>query len=100
MNRLLRSRPWFGDWYAPAKPDRLTRPEFVARYLPQYVSEYEPRRGLYLRPSGRPVNSGSGARGVVTKRNARIDEAFEAYLADYAACESAGHWLPVGNPTP
>ena len=100
MNRHL-ARPWFSDFLALAKPAKLTRAEFVAKYLPKYAHGYTARTGILMR-GNRVVDTGSGWKGVVTKREKRIDEAFAAYLSDYAACESSAHWLeaPVGNPTP
>ena len=95
------ARPWFSDFLALAKPTKLSRAEFVAKYLPKYAHGYTARTGILMR-GNRVVDTGSGWKGVVTKREKRIDEAFSAYLADYAACEASGHWpeAPVGNPTP
>lgn len=89
-------RPWLKDFLALEAPARLTREEFVARYLPKYSKPYVPRSGILMRGNGkgcRVVNTGSGAKSAIARRENRISEAFEAYLSDYASHEQSGQWV-------
>lgn len=67
----------------------MEREEFVKKYFPQYVQDYRPPTGIRL------VKSASGGMHVqmstkgsiqsqVTKRNNRINEAYERYKSDHA----------------
>ena len=49
-----------------------------------------------MRGSGRNchvVNTGSGAKSAISRREGRIDEAFTAYLSDYQSAEQTGGWV-------
>lgn len=81
--------PWNRDLIiALTLPPLLSRADFVAKYLPQYVRDYEPPRGIILRPDGRPTRSTKGSvRAQVTKRDNRINEAYARYCAMHEACK-------------
>lgn len=97
-NHVATSRPWIRDFLALEPPAQLSRADFVARYLPRYARDYTPPTGIRLRPDGRPTRTTRGnIQAQVTKRDHRIDEAFAAYLSDYAAAER--FWAQFRNPT-
>lgn len=80
---------WTRDLVIEINPTRLTREQFVAKYLPQYVREYSPPTGLRLNARGRVMMSSRGSvRAQVTKREHRIDEAYNDYLKMFEACTS------------
>lgn len=78
MNTYIR------DLMALPKPPLLTREQFVARYMPQYVKAYTPnyRIRTYVK-DGRvriPRVTQGGVKAQVTKRNNRIDSAYADYV--------------------
>ena len=80
--------PWIADLMLAAVPVKLDRAGFVARYLPQYVREYEAPRGIRLRSDGRPTRTLPGnVKAQVTKREARISEAFAHYELMFSEVE-------------
>lgn len=92
----MSDRPWYRDFLQLEAPPRLSRGEFVARYLPKYRQAYTPRTGILTKvtPKGaRVVNTGSGYKSAIARRERRIDEAFNLYLSDYEHNLAAGHWV-------
>lgn len=92
----MSDRPWYRDFLQLEAPQRLSREEFVARYLPRYRQAYTARTGILTKvtPKGvRVVNTGSGYKSAVARRENRIDEAFNLYLSDYDANLAGGHWV-------
>jgi hypothetical protein len=79
-------RPWLSTFYAHPIPELMSREAFVARFMPQYVRDYQPPMGIRLNDKGRPMMSTKGSvQSQITKRNNRIDEAYSAYCQDHAA---------------
>lgn len=92
----MNASPWFRDFLQLEAPPRLSREEFVAKYLPQYSKPYVPQSGILMRGNGRNcrvVNTGSGAASAISRRENRITEAFNRYLAAYDDAERSGQWV-------
>lgn len=83
--------PWITDIIIPLNPVRLNREQFIAKYFPQYVREWRPDYRIHLRPDGRckRMPTAGDAKCQQTKRNNRIDAAFENYNRCFDASRGA-----------
>lgn len=77
---------WLSDFYSIPIPLLLSREDFIAKYMPQYVRDYTAPTGIRLNKLGYPMRSTSGSfKAQVSKREGKIAEAFQAYCQDHAA---------------
>lgn len=82
MNKIDTMRLIWRDVCLPLeKPALLTREEFIAKYLPQYVEPYRPPTGIRLAGSRVIVSTPASIKAQVSKRNNRIDLAYSEYVA-------------------
>lgn len=82
--------PWFRDFFSIPNPPKLSRAEFVAKYMPKYASDYKPPVGIraYVNKSGRycvPQTTNGSIQSQLTKRQNRIDEAYQLYCSHWDA---------------
>jgi hypothetical protein len=83
-NAIEFMKPWI-DYIIrqPQGEPALSRAEFVAKFFPRYVTEWKPSYAIRLNKAGRCVRmTTKGDRQCQqTKRDNRIDAAFNEYLA-------------------
>ncbi len=88
----MKSEMWIRDLVvALPKPELMNREQFVAKYMPEYATEYRPdyRIRTYLDKNNRlriPQTTKGSIQAQVTKRNNRIDAAYEQYKTTWTHC--------------